>query len=50
MKSLSKIVMVIAVLLSSINSFAQIKNAKTETVKFTAIVVCAKPPSKKQVT
>jgi hypothetical protein len=25
--------MVIAVLLSSINSFAQIKNAKTETVK-----------------
>ncbi len=33
MKSLSKIVMVIAVLLSSINSFAQIKNAKTETVK-----------------
>ncbi len=33
MKPLSKIVMVIAVLLSSINSFAQIKNAKTETVK-----------------
>lgn len=33
MKSLSKIVMVIAVLLSSINGFAQIKNAKTETVK-----------------
>lgn len=33
MKSLSKIVMVIAVLLSSVNSFAQIKNAKTETVK-----------------
>ncbi|WET51276.1 DUF3347 domain-containing protein [Chryseobacterium indologenes] len=33
MKSLSKIVMVISVLLSSINSFAQIKNAKTETVK-----------------
>ena len=33
MKSLSKIVMVIAVLLSSINVFAQIKNAKTETVK-----------------
>lgn len=33
MKSLSKIVMVIGVLLSSINSFAQIKNAKTETVK-----------------
>src|SRR5690606_36720187 len=33
MKSLSKIVMVIVVLLSSINSFAQIKNAKTETVK-----------------
>jgi copper chaperone CopZ len=33
MKSLSKIMMVIAVLLSSINSFAQIKNAKTETVK-----------------
>ena len=33
MKSLSKIVMVIAVLLSSVNSFAQIKNEKTETVK-----------------
>ena len=33
MKSLSKIVMVIAVLLSSVNSFAQIKNAKTETLK-----------------
>jgi copper chaperone CopZ len=33
MKSLSKIVMVIVVLLSSVNSFAQIKNAKTETVK-----------------
>ncbi len=33
MKSLSKMVMVIAVLLSSINGFAQIKNAKTETVK-----------------
>ena len=33
MKSLSKIVMVIGVLLSSVNSFAQIKNAKTETVK-----------------
>ncbi|MGJ1263586.1 DUF3347 domain-containing protein [Elizabethkingia miricola] len=33
MKSLSKIVMVIAVLLSSINAFAQIKNAKTEIVK-----------------
>ncbi|RKD16336.1 mercury transporter [Pelobium manganitolerans] len=33
MKSLSRIVMVIAVLLSSINSFAQIKNANTETVK-----------------
>ncbi len=33
MKSLSKIVMVIVVLLSSMNSFAQIKNAKTETVK-----------------
>ena len=33
MKSLSKIVMVIAALLSSINGFAQIRNAKTETVK-----------------
>lgn len=33
MKSLSKIVMVIAVLLSSIKGFAQIKNAKTESVK-----------------
>lgn len=33
MKSISKILMVITVLLSSINSFAQIKNAKTETVK-----------------
>lgn len=33
MKSLSKIVMVIVVLLSSINTFAQIKNAKTEIVK-----------------
>lgn len=33
MKSLSKIVVVIVVLLSSMNSFAQIKNAKTETVK-----------------
>jgi hypothetical protein len=33
MKSLSKIVMVIVVLLSSVNSFAQIKNAKTETIK-----------------
>lgn len=33
MKSLSKMVMVIAVLLSSINGFPQIKNAKTETVK-----------------
>lgn len=33
MKSLSKIMMVIAVLLSSVNSFAQIKNATTETVK-----------------
>ncbi len=33
MKSLSKIVVVIVVLLSSMNSFAQIKNAKTETIK-----------------
>jgi copper chaperone CopZ len=33
MKSLSKIVMVITVLLSTVNSFAQTKNAKTETVK-----------------
>ena len=33
MKSISKILMVIAVLLSAVNSFAQIKNAKTETVK-----------------
>lgn len=33
MKSLSKIWMVIAVLLSSINGFAQIRNANTETVK-----------------
>lgn len=33
MKSISKILVVITVLLSSINSFAQIKNAKTETVK-----------------
>lgn len=33
MKSLSKILMVIIVLLSSTISFAQIKNAKTETVK-----------------
>lgn len=33
MKSISKILMVVAVLLSTINAFAQIKNAKTETVK-----------------
>jgi copper chaperone CopZ len=33
MKSISKILMVITVLLSAVNSFAQIKNAKTETVK-----------------
>lgn len=33
MKLLSKIMMVIAGLLSSVNSFAQIKHAKTETVK-----------------
>lgn len=33
MKTLSNMMMVIAVLLSSINSFAQVKNAKTETVK-----------------
>jgi len=33
MKSISKILMVITVLLSSINIFAQIKNAKTETIK-----------------
>ncbi|MBS1666486.1 DUF3347 domain-containing protein [Chitinophaga defluvii] len=33
MKSIAKLLMVIVVLLSSINSFAQIKNAKTETVK-----------------
>ena len=33
MKSISKILMVITVLLSAISSFAQIKNAKTETVK-----------------
>ncbi|AZA53827.1 DUF3347 domain-containing protein [Chryseobacterium sp. G0201] len=33
MKSISKILMVIIVLLSAVNSFAQIKNAKTETVK-----------------
>ncbi|SHM78603.1 Copper chaperone CopZ [Chryseobacterium carnipullorum] len=33
MKSISKILMVITVLLSTVNSFAQIKNAKIETVK-----------------
>ncbi|MFD1768780.1 DUF3347 domain-containing protein [Sphingobacterium suaedae] len=33
MKSFSKVVMVIAVLLYSINSFAQIKNAKTASIK-----------------
>ncbi|MDP3470086.1 MAG: DUF3347 domain-containing protein [Daejeonella sp.] len=33
MKSISKILMIITVLLSAVNSFAQIKNAKTETVK-----------------
>ena len=33
MKSISKILMVITVLLSAVNSFAQIKNSKTETVK-----------------
>ncbi|HBR13029.1 MAG TPA: mercury transporter [Chryseobacterium sp.] len=33
MKSISKILMVITVLLSSVNSFAQIKNVKSETVK-----------------
>ncbi|HWL00709.1 MAG TPA: DUF3347 domain-containing protein [Parapedobacter sp.] len=33
MESISKIVMVIAVLLSSVSGFAQIKNTKTETVK-----------------
>ncbi|MFP9100811.1 DUF3347 domain-containing protein [Flavobacterium sp. RHBU_24] len=33
MKTLSNMMMVIAVLLSSINSFAQVKNTKTETVK-----------------
>ncbi|OOB84237.1 DUF3347 domain-containing protein [Flavobacterium columnare] len=33
MKSISKILMVITVLLSAVNSFAQIKNAKTEIVK-----------------
>lgn len=33
MKSISKILVVITVLLSSINAFAQIKNAKSETVK-----------------
>lgn len=33
MKSISKILVVITVLLSSINTFAQIKNTKTETVK-----------------
>lgn len=33
MKSISKILMVITVLLSTINIFAQIKNSKTETVK-----------------
>ncbi|TJZ63254.1 DUF3347 domain-containing protein [Sphingobacterium olei] len=32
-KSISKILVVITVLLSTVNSFAQIKNAKTETVK-----------------
>ena len=33
MKSISKILMVITVLLSAVNGFAQIKNSKTETVK-----------------
>ncbi|SFW66969.1 DUF3347 domain-containing protein [Chitinophaga sancti] len=33
MKSTAKLLMVIVVLLSSVNSFAQIKNAKTETIK-----------------
>ena len=33
MKSISKILMVIAVLLSAVNSFAQNKKKKTETVK-----------------
>lgn len=33
MKSISRILMVITILLSSINNFAQIKNLKTETVK-----------------
>ncbi|WP_144281008.1 DUF3347 domain-containing protein [Chryseobacterium echinoideorum] len=33
MKSISKILMAITVLLSSINIFAQVKNAKTETIK-----------------
>jgi len=33
MKSISNVLMVIVILLSSINSFAQIKNEKTETVK-----------------
>lgn len=33
MKLISKLVMIITALLSSINSFAQIRNAKTETVK-----------------
>lgn len=33
MKSISKILMVVTVLLSAVNSFAQIKNAKTESVK-----------------
>ena len=48
MKSLSKIVMVIAVLLSSVNSFAQIKNEKTETVKIYGNCEMCKKPSKKQ--
>ena len=40
--------MAISVLLSFTACNAQIKNAKTESVKYTVIVVCVKQPLKKQ--